>query len=84
MIYVGGDCHLTSCVPADWEYDATLIFVGQNSGEGSDRGDIDYPQEVKDMVSDFTTVGRNKGTPTIVVVSAPGMTLLPWSNFVDA
>jgi len=36
------------------------------------------------MVYDFEAEGKEKGTPTIVIVSAPGMTILPWSSVVDA
>jgi len=54
------------------------------SGEGSDRNGIGYTEEIEDMVYDFTAAGKKQGTPTIVVVSAPGMTILPWSSKVDA
>jgi len=42
VIYAGGDCHTPSCVPDDWNYDAAIIFVGANTGEGSDRSGIGY------------------------------------------
>ena len=84
VIYGGGDCHDPSCIPDDWDYDATIIFVGAFTGEGSDRAYVGWKEEWTNMVSDFTAAGKKQGTPTIVVVSTPGMTILPWSSEVDA
>ena len=53
VIYAGGDCHDPSCIPSNWDWDATLIFVGQNTGEGSDRDTLAFTQETQDMCSSF-------------------------------
>lgn len=37
VIYAGGDCHTTDCIPDDYDYDAIIFFIGANSGEGGDR-----------------------------------------------
>jgi hypothetical protein len=58
VIYAGADCHNPSCIPWDWDYDATIIFVGALSGEGWDRNGIGYTEEVEDMVYDFTDAGK--------------------------
>jgi len=46
VIYAGQNCHSHSCIPDDWDYDASIVFVGQGTGEGSDRS-IEYPDDVK-------------------------------------
>jgi hypothetical protein len=84
VIYAGGDCHDPSCIPEEWKYDTTIIFVGTTTGEGSDRPGIGYLQETEDMVTYFGKNNTDDGKKTIVVISAPGASVFPWSDKVDA
>lgn len=88
VIYVGTDCNLPSCVPKEWDWDATIVFLGQYTKEGFDRnatnGQVDFLDSTKTMINEFSYLNNKMGKKTIVVVNAPGESLLPWSEDVDA
>lgn len=84
VIYAGGDCHDPSCIPDGWDYDATIIFVGANTGEGSDRGGIGFDSNTEDMCHHFASSNTAKGRKTIVVNSSPGGSAANWVHDVDA
>lgn len=88
VIYVGTECNLPSCVPVDWEWDATFVFLGQNTAEGYDRdikdGEIEYYNYTQTMVNEFAYLNTKMGKKTVIVVNSPGESFLPWTDAVDA
>lgn len=67
--------------------DVAIVFVGTISGEGSDRHSLSldtsngqHRTNLNDLVTSVAAANPN----TVVVVSAPGAVLLPWSGSVAA
>lgn len=83
IIYHGASCHNVECIPQEWEWDVSISFVGINSGEGGDRN-IDFPDEVNNLIHDLSMVNKQKGAKTVVVISTPGAAIMEWSDNVDA
>jgi len=88
VIYLGTDCNLPSCIPKDWDWDATLVFLGQYTREGYDRNDtteeIDFSDSTKTMVKEFSYMNTKLGRKTVVILNSPGEVFLPWNKDVDA
>jgi beta-glucosidase len=57
-----------------------IVFVGATSTEGQDRADLNVKANGDDLV--FAVAKANPNT--IVVVSTPGMILMPWASVVPA
>lgn len=83
VVYAGGGCHSPSCIPEHFDYDTTIIFLGYESTEGADRkqDQMYWDEKYQRMIKDFS---RQKDKKTIVVVSAPGDSVVPWENQVGA
>lgn len=83
IIYHGSKCHSISCIPEEWTWDTSISFVGCNAGEGSNRN-VDFPDEVNNMIHDLAIHNKKTGAKTIVVISTPGAAVMEWTDFVDA
>jgi len=60
--------------------DVALVFVGTNSGEGSDRRDLSLNGDSDDLVQGVVKANPN----TVVVLHIPGAVLMPWIDAVPA
>jgi hypothetical protein len=83
IIYHGASCHSYNCIPEEWTWDVSISFVGINSGEGGDRN-IDYPDEINNLIHDLALHNKKTDAKTVVVISTPGATIMEWTDLVDA
>jgi len=60
--------------------DVAIVFVGAESSEGSDRGNLSLPAPQDQLISSVAAANPN----TIVVVNGPGAVLMPWASSVKA
>ena len=69
VIYAGAGCHSVSCIPFRYDWDATIVFLGQNTAEGSDRNDggVQYGDDMTAMINGFARLGKHSDHKTIVV-----------------
>jgi beta-glucosidase len=60
--------------------DVAIVFVGAESSEGSDRGNLSLPEPQDMLIAQVAAANPN----TIVVVNGPGAVLMPWASAVKA
>jgi len=60
--------------------DYAIVFVGAESSEGSDRGNLSLPAPQDELIMQVAAANPN----TIVVVNGPGAVLMPWASSVKA
>jgi len=77
----GDDAAAAALTAAAAAADATLVFVGITSGEGSDRETLALAAAEDAMVE---LVAAANPAVSVVVVACPGAVLTPWAASVDA
>jgi beta-glucosidase len=74
----GGD--QAAAVAAAVAADAAIVFAAVDSSEGWDRGSLDLPAEVDELIDAVAAVNAR----TIVVLHVPGAVSMPWLDRVGA
>lgn len=66
--------------------DYAIVFVGTLSGEGQDRSSLSFDTGMPSLLNqnELVRAVAAANSKTIVVASAPGAVLMPWSNSVAA